>query len=74
MSVSRGMTSHRVPESAVDRAARAAVVHQPGTDGWCAGCAAAGVLQFHPCPWVRWVLDGGAIDAGPAGYARAGAS
>jgi hypothetical protein len=71
MSVSPGTTSHSSSSSGVDLPAPA--VHRPGLDGWCAGCAAAGVLQFYPCPWVWWLSDGGVIDFGPARYARAGA-
>jgi hypothetical protein len=42
------------PDVRWDRIMRVLHQHQRGTDGWCEGCARAGILTFHPCPSASW--------------------
>lgn len=74
MSINRGRTCHSSLSSTMDLPAPPGAAHWPGVDGWCAGCAAVGVLQFYPCPWVRWALDGRVRVAGSVRLVQAGRS
>lgn len=69
-------TPHPAPWSAPqlrwDRIMRVLRQHREGIDGWCDGCAQAGLLAFHPCPSAAWAAAAAQEVRGLAGTPVAG--